>query len=92
MQNLRILFLVSFLFFSCSLFSQDLIINYTAPAELVVCDSNTFAFMLTNASPDTLFNTKVTVTTPTALEYVAGSVSVGTEFNITVPNAPIFAY
>lgn len=92
MPYLRTLFITFFLFGTSPLFSQDLIINYTEPADLIVCDSNDFAFTLTNASPDTLWQVAVTVGTPTGLEYVVGSISNGNELDITVPNAPVFSY
>ena len=92
MPLLRILLFSFFLFGTFSLFSQDLIINYTEPSDLIVCDSNDFVFTLTNASPDTLFQVAVTVGTPTGLEYVVGSISNGNELDITVPNAPVFSY
>ncbi|MFK7774740.1 MAG: hypothetical protein AB8F94_21555, partial [Saprospiraceae bacterium] len=92
MRILRTLFFFFFLFGTGHLFSQDLIINYTEPSNLIVCDSNDFVFTLTNASPDTLFNVGVTVNTPTGLEYVAGSISNGIELDISIPNAPLFSY
>jgi hypothetical protein len=84
MLFLRTLFLSFFLFGTSSLFSQDLIINYTEPSNLIVCDNNDFTFTLTNASPDTLFSVGVTVNTPVGLEYVAGSISNGSELDISI--------
>jgi hypothetical protein len=92
MSFLRTLLFLFFLFGAGHLFSQDLIINYTEPSDLIVCDSNDFVFTLTNASPDTLFNVGVTVNTPPGLEYVAGSITNGIELDISIPNAPLFSY
>lgn len=92
MHFLQTLLIALFLFGTSTLFSQDLIINYTEPDELIVCDSNDFVFTLTNASPDTLLSIGVTVNMPTGLEYVAGSISNGNELDISNPTAPIFSY
>ncbi len=92
MPFLRTLLLSFLLLGTGNLFSQDLIINYTEPSDLIVCDNNDFDFTLTNASPDTLFNVGVTVNTPNGLEYVAGSITNGIELDISIPNAPLFSY
>ncbi len=92
MINLRFTLLPILLIFSFVAFSQDLIINYDEPDDLIVCDTNDFSFTITNASPDTLFNVLVTTTMPLGIEYVAGSISNGIEANISIPNVPVFSY
>ena len=92
MINLRLILLAILLFFSGISFSQDLIINYDEPEDLIVCDTNDFSFTITNASPDTLFNVMVTANTPLGIEYVVGSITNGVEANISVANAPVFSY
>ena len=92
MINLRFTLFAILLLLGFSSFSQDLIINYDEPDDLIVCDTNDFSFTITNASPDTLFNVLVTTNTPIGIEYVAGSISNGTEADISIPNAPVFSY
>jgi len=92
MMTLRIAFVAIFLSSFFISFSQDLIINYDEPSVLIVCDTNDFSFTITNASPDTIFGTLVTINTPTGIEYISGSISSGVESNITIPNAPEFSY
>ena len=92
MTRVRILKLFAFLLLSQIAFSQDLIINFTEPASLTVCTEHTFEFTLTNVSTNTLTGIAVTVNTPTGLEYIPGTVTTGTEQNITNPSAPVFSF
>ena len=88
----RISHLFAFLLLGQFAFSQDLIINFTDPPSLTVCTEHTFEFTLTNVSTNTLNGVTTTVSTPTGLEYIPGTVTTGTEQNISNPTAPIFSF
>jgi len=92
MTRVRILNLFAFLLLSQFIFSQDLIINFTDPPSLTVCTEHTFEFTLTNTSANTLTGVSATVNTPTGLEYIPGTITTGTEQNISNPSAPVFNF
>ena len=92
MTRVRILNLFTILLLSQIVFSQDLIINFTDPPSLTVCTEHTFEFTLTNTSANTLTGISATVNTPTGLEYIPGTITTGTEQNISDPSAPVFSF
>ncbi|MEM6964075.1 MAG: gliding motility-associated C-terminal domain-containing protein [Bacteroidota bacterium] len=92
MTKCRTNFTIIFLLYAAAIFSQDIIIDYTPPNDLTVCNNNAFTFSLTNISTDTLHDLQVTTAFPLGINYVQGTVSNGTEQNINIPNAPIFSF
>jgi len=88
----RKLHLFMFLLLSQFALSQDLIINFTEPPSLTVCNEHTFEFTLTNTSSNELTGITATVSTPTGLDYIPGTITNATEQNISVPNAPVFSF
>ena len=69
-----------------------LIVNSAVPQALNVCGSaQSFTINIYNPTPFTLKNLLVTLNMPLGMNYVAGSVSGGTESNIISANAPVFS-
>ncbi len=86
--------LFSFLLFSKTTFSQGnrLVITSSVPTELTVCgEQQTFTLQLYNPSPNLLTNVSLSVTLPDGMRYTTGSISGGTEQNISNLSAPVFA-
>ena len=76
---------------SLQMFAQSVTITTQTPNPLYVCGQDAFEVTIKNTTTAPLTNLKVTVSLPTGIEYVPGSVGGATEFNLTNSGAPVFA-
>ena len=72
-------------------FAQNVVISTVNPSGLYVCGTEQMTVTLQNGAGPAAANLKTTVTFPTGITYVPGSVAGATESNITNLNAPVFA-
>lgn len=73
------------------LFAQNTSITIAAPDFLYVCGEDTVTITVKNTSTTTLNNVTATVTLPTSVLYVSGSVTGATEQNLSNLSVPIFS-
>ncbi|HRI58147.1 MAG TPA: hypothetical protein PK228_00410, partial [Saprospiraceae bacterium] len=74
-----------------SLFSQNLAISYQNPDALYVCGTDTLKVTLQNTSTNPVANLFVTLTFPTGIGYLPGTIAGAAEVDISNLSAPKFA-
>lgn len=77
--------------FSARLLAQNVVISTQNPSGLYVCGTEQMTVTLQNGAGPAAANLKTTLTFPTGITYVPGTVAGATESNITNLNAPVFA-
>ena len=88
---LRLGYLLAALLFSCSVFSQNLLITYQKNDALFVCGTDTFFVQVKNTGNVPVSDATLAVTLPTGMIYQLGSVTGITEQNVTNPASPVFS-
>lgn len=90
MKNILSLLFVSLLL-PLFLSAQTAVLNISLPERVTVCDSSLFSINVSNPSGADLTNLQITVELPGNLEYRPGTVSGGSEANISNLGLPVFA-
>jgi gliding motility-associated-like protein len=88
-----LLFIFALIYYHCWGQGNIITINSTLPAQMNICGAaQTFTISIYNPSPFQVIKDTLKVTLPPGIVYQAGSVSgTGvTEFNISIPNKPVF--
>ncbi len=85
-------FVILFSFYSeLKLFSQSLLIDYSNPDRLSICNSDTVFLNLRNTGDKDLHNPDIDAFLPNGIEYVLGSISNASEKNVSQLNKPQFS-
>ena len=67
-------------------------VNTQLPASITICGAaQSVSVEIINPSPFNMSNVTMKVTMPQGLNYVTGSITGATEFNLTVLNEPVFS-
>lgn len=72
--------------------SQNVLLNYTTPADLMVCDTAPFSVSITNNGSITLSGNNLNVMLPPGVTYIPGSITGGTQLNISNLENPTFGF
>ncbi|MFN0215637.1 MAG: gliding motility-associated C-terminal domain-containing protein [Saprospiraceae bacterium] len=84
------LLVVFFSTFATFLSAQNILISYTKSDSLVVCSTDTFTITIQNNLAAPLVGASLTISLPTGLTYVSGSVTGATQTNISNLSEPVF--
>ncbi len=87
---LRLGCLASILLFSCSVFSQNILITYQKSDGLFVCGADTFFVQVKNTGTQLVTGATLTMTLPNGLIYQSGSAAGVTEQNVANLSMPVF--
>ncbi|MEO6038373.1 MAG: hypothetical protein ABIQ93_08170, partial [Saprospiraceae bacterium] len=71
--------------------AQNVSITTQNPSQLHVCGQDGFEIVVKNNLAAPLVNLQLTLSLPTGIEYLAGSITGATEFSLANPSAPVFA-
>ncbi len=82
---------LSFFVFSATVLAQNLLVSTVNPTGLYVCGTSQMTVTIQNGAGPAAANLITSVTFPSGITYVPGTVSGATENNITNLNAPVFA-
>ena len=86
-----LLFVFALFYYQCWGQGNMITINSTVPGQMTVCGaSKTFTIAIYNPSPFLLTNDTLKLTMPPGIAYQSGSITGATEFNISIPNQPVF--
>ena len=72
--------------------SQNILLNYTTPADFMVCDTALFSVAVTNNGSTTVTGNNLNVMLPPGVTYIPNSITGGTQVNISNLENPTFGF